>query len=70
LHEWLDGRGWVCQVRAAHRRPDVTGRPISIHGHVVRVFEEAGATRADIELAVVNEEGQPSVRGFAVVEFR
>lgn len=69
VHEWLDGRGWVCQVRAAHRRPDITGRPLSIQGHVARVFEERGKTRADIELAIVNEEGQPSVRGFAVVEF-
>lgn len=69
VHEWLGGRGWICQVRAAHRRPDITGRPITIAGHVVRVFDAYGQTRADIELAIVNEEGQPSVRGFAVVEF-
>ncbi|HEX6031892.1 MAG TPA: hypothetical protein VFY90_10715 [Tepidiformaceae bacterium] len=30
---------------------------------------EDDARRADLELAVINEEGQPSVRGFAVVEF-
>lgn len=69
LDEWLDGRGWICQVRAAHRRPDITGRPVTIAGRVARVFDEKGRTRADVELAVINEEGQPSVRGFGVVEF-
>ncbi|WP_322795010.1 hypothetical protein [Tepidiforma sp.] len=70
VEEWLDGRGWVRQVRAAHRRPDLTNRPISIVGRVARVYEEEGSRRADFELAVINEEGQPSVRGFAVVELR
>lgn len=70
VEEWLDGRGWVRQVRAAHRRPDLTNRPITIVGRVARVYEEDGGRRADLELAVINEEGQPSVRGFAVVELR
>ncbi len=69
LDEWLEGRGWICQVRAAHRRPDITGRAIVVTGRVARVYAESGRTRADIELAIVNEEGQPSVRGFGVVEF-
>lgn len=68
VEEWLGGRGWVRQVRAAHRRPDLVGRPVVIAGRVVRVYEEDGAQRADLELAIINEEGQPSVRGFAVVE--
>ena len=66
---WLGDSGWICQVRAAHRRPDLTNRPIDIVGRVARVYEEAGARRADLELAIINEDGQPSVRGFAVVEF-
>lgn len=69
VEEWLEGRGWVRQIRAAHRRPDLTGRRISIVGRVARVYAEGGASRADLELAMVNEEGEPSVRGFAVVEF-
>lgn len=69
LDEWLAGRGWVRQVRAAHRRPDITGQPVTITGQVARVYEEDGATRADVELAIVNGEGQPSVRGFAVIQF-
>ncbi len=68
VEEWLGGRGWIRQVRAAHRRPDLTGRPIAIVGRVVRVAAEEGRTVADLELAMVNEEGEPSVRGFAVVE--
>ncbi|MDZ7729436.1 MAG: hypothetical protein U5Q44_15275 [Dehalococcoidia bacterium] len=69
VHEWLDGRGRIIQVRAAHRRPDITGDPIAITGNVARVYEEGGEQRADLELVVVNKEGQPSVRAFAVVAF-
>ena len=70
VDEWLDGAGFIRQVRAANRRPDHKNNPVTIAGHVVRVYEEGGAKRADLEMAVINKEGQPSVRGFAVVEFR
>ena len=66
---WLGESGYVRQVRAAHRRPDLTNRPVTVAGRVARIYEEDGARRADLELAVVNEHGEPSVRGFAVVEF-
>lgn len=69
LDEWLAGEGFVRQVRAAHRRPDTPGDPIMITGRVARVYEEDGARRADLELVIINKEGQPSVRGFGVVEF-
>jgi hydroxyacyl-ACP dehydratase HTD2-like protein with hotdog domain len=69
VDEWLGDAGWIRQVRAAHRRPDRTNRPIDIAGRVARVYEEAGKRRADLELAIINEQGEPSVRGFAVVEF-
>lgn len=69
VDEWLGNAGWIRQVRAAHRRPDPTNRPIDIAGRVARVYEEGGKRRADLELAIINEQGEPSVRGFAVVEF-
>lgn len=69
VEEWLGGAGFVRHVRAAHRRPDIQGREITITGHVARVYEEDGKQRADLEMAVVNQDGQPSVRGFASVEF-
>ncbi len=69
VDEWLGDAGFVRQVRAAHRRPDLTNRPLTVAGRVARLYDEDGAKRADLELAVVNEDGQPSVRGFAVVEF-
>lgn len=68
LERWLDGRGFVRNVRAAHRRPDVQGDPIVIAGTVARVYEEDGATRADIDLAIINKRGEPSVRAFATVQ--
>lgn len=69
IDEWLGDAGFVREVRAAHRRPDLTARPITIAGRVARLYEEDGARRADLEIAIINEEGQPSVRGFAVVQF-
>lgn len=69
VEEWLGDAGFVKQVRAAHRRPDLQGREIVVAGHVARKYEEDGKKRADLELAVINEDGAPSVRGFAVVEF-
>lgn len=67
--EWLGDAGWIRQVRVAYRRPDITGRPIVIVGNVSRLYEEDGKRRADLELLMVNEDNQPSVRAFAVVEF-
>jgi hypothetical protein len=69
IDEWLGEAGFVREVRAAHRRPDLTARPITIAGRIARLYEEDNRRRADLEMAIINEEGQPSVRGFAVVEF-
>ncbi|MBA4181143.1 MAG: hypothetical protein C0506_11190 [Anaerolinea sp.] len=70
VEAWLGDAGFIRQVRAAHRRPDLTNRPITIAGRVARVYEEDGEQRADLEMAIMNQDGQPSVRGFAVVQFR
>lgn len=69
MDRWLAGRGFVREVRAAHRHPDLVGQPITIAGNVSRVYEEDGRPCADIEAAVLNEHGQPSVRAHVVVEF-
>lgn len=69
LEAWLGDAGHIKQVRAAHRRPDLAGNPIVITGRIARLYDEDGGRRADLEIAIVNGEGQPSVRGFAVVEF-
>jgi acyl dehydratase len=70
VEAWLGEAGFVRQVRAAHRRPDQTNRPIVVAGRVARVYDESGSRRADLEMTIINEDGQPSVRGLAVVEFR
>lgn len=70
VEAWLGDAGFIRQVRAAHRRPDLTNRPITVVGRVARVYEEDGAQRVDLEMGIVNESGELSVRGFAVVQFR
>jgi len=69
VERWLGDAGYVRAIRGAHRRPDVQGRTIQIGGTVARVYEEDGKKRADLELFIVNQDGQPSVRGFGTVEF-
>jgi len=68
VERWLDGRGFVRHVRASHRRPDIQGTPITITGNVTRLYEEDGHKRADLEVYIINERGEPSVRGFAIVQ--
>ncbi|MGK2964155.1 MAG: hypothetical protein ACSLFM_00960 [Tepidiformaceae bacterium] len=68
VEQWLDGRGFVRHVRAAQRRPDIQGDPITILGRVTRVYEEDGHPRADLEVFIQNTHGEPSTRGFAVVQ--
>lgn len=69
VDEWLGDAGFIRQVRAAHRRPDLTGDPITVTGRIARLFEENGRHQADIEMEITNKDGQPSVRGFASVQF-
>ncbi|MCC7364293.1 MAG: hypothetical protein IT303_07950 [Dehalococcoidia bacterium] len=69
VEQWLGDGGWVRQVRAAHRRPDTTGQPLVLTGRVARLYEEDGKRRADLEMVIINQGGEPSVRGFGVVEF-
>ena len=66
---WIGDAGWVVAVRAAHRRPDLQGKPVTVVGTVARLYDEGGRHRADLEMQIINDEGQPSVRGFATVEF-
>ncbi|HJP41408.1 MAG TPA: hypothetical protein QGF35_06855 [Dehalococcoidia bacterium] len=69
VEQWLEGDGWVRGVRAANRRPDVVGRPLTVTGRVVSHRDSDSIEQADIELTVTNESGQTTVRGFATVEF-
>lgn len=69
IEAWLGDAGFIRHVRAAHRHPDITNRPITVVGRVARIYEEDGARRADLEMVIQNEEGQPSVRGFGTVQF-
>ncbi|MCC7364091.1 MAG: hypothetical protein IT303_06935 [Dehalococcoidia bacterium] len=70
LDTWLGGAGFVRHVRTTHRRPDLTGRPMSIAGTVARIGEEGGQRLVDIEIVVVGSEGQPTVNGFGTVQLR
>jgi hypothetical protein len=67
--EWLGEAGYVRHVRAAHRQPDLSGSELRVAGRIARVFEEDGCRRADLELNLLNIQGQSTVRGFVTVEF-
>lgn len=47
----------VVVVRAAHRRPDLQGKPVTVVGTVARLYDEGGKCRAALELQIINQGG-------------
>lgn len=69
IERWLGDGGWVCHVRAAHRRPSILGQAIRSRCVVTRLYEHAGKARADLDIVLENEDGEGATRGSATVEF-
>ncbi len=68
LNEWTGQEGRVLSLRAAFRRPDVAGRPLTLAGRVVDMRRDDDG-RNIVELEVVTlAQGEPSVRANAQVE--
>lgn len=67
LSEWAGPDGQVVGLRAAFRRPDVAGRPLTLTGRVVDLRRDDDG-RNLVELEVVTlAQGEPSVRANAQV---
>lgn len=66
--DWAGAEGRLVSVRAAYKKPDIAGTPLSLVGTVVRKYEDDGRALVDLELAILTEEGQPSTQGAATVE--
>lgn len=66
---WAGGRGEVQAVRAAHRRPDLTGMPVTLHGAVSQVERAGDAHTVDCQIWIENQAGERSVIGSASVRF-
>ncbi len=63
---WLGGPDAIVRsVRAAHRRPDLTGTPITLRGTVSRIAEEDGARVVECEVWIENAAGERSAIGSA-----
>src|SRR5436189_98594 len=67
VREWAGPDAFLESVRAAHRRPDTPGRPITIAGTVTRVDDDTATRRIECELWIENAFGMRSVVGAAVV---
>lgn len=67
VSDWAGAKGRVRMVRAAYRRPDVAGRPLTIVGRVVDKRFEDGVGVVDLEVATLAN-GQPSVHVSVQVE--
>jgi len=67
VSRWAGAHGRVRMVRAAYRRPDVAGRPLTIVGRVVDKRLEDGIGVIDLEVATLAN-GQPSVHATVQVE--
>lgn len=67
VSNWAGTKGRVRMVRAAYRRPDVAGRPLTLVGRVVDKRFEEGVGVVDLEIATLAN-GQPSVHVSVQVE--
>jgi acyl dehydratase len=67
VRAWIGPDGYLESVRAAHRRPDTPGHPITIAGTVTRVDDVAATRRIECELSIENAFGMRSVAGATVV---
>jgi acyl dehydratase len=67
VSEWAGPDSNVRSIRAAFRRPDIAGRPLTLAGRVVDKREEDGKKVVELEVVTLAE-GQPSVRANVQVE--
>jgi len=67
VSDWAGTEGRVLSVRAAMRRPDVAGRPLTLSGRVVDVRQEDGHNIVELEVVTLAQ-GEPSVRSNVQVE--
>lgn len=69
LAAWAGREGAVHAIRCAHRRPDRTGRPLTVRGTVSHVAEEGDERRVDCEVWTENLLGERSVIASASLLF-
>ncbi len=67
LAAWAGPAGEVRSVRAAHRRPDLTARPITVRGAVNQVTVEDGRRLVNCDVWFENETAERSLIGSASV---
>jgi acyl dehydratase len=67
VSEWAGPGSNVRSIRAAFRRPDIAGRPLTLAGRVVDKREEDGKKVVELEVVTLAE-GEPSVRANVQVE--
>lgn len=61
VSDWAGVDSQVTNVRAAYRRPDVAGRPLTLSGRVVDKRQDGGRNVVELEVVTLAD-GQPSVR--------
>ncbi|HJP41726.1 MAG TPA: MaoC family dehydratase [Dehalococcoidia bacterium] len=68
LSDWAGLEGSVKSLRLAFRRPDIQQKPLILTGKIVDKRQEDGKNVVELELAMINDSGEPSVRATAAVE--
>ncbi|MFN0146593.1 MAG: MaoC family dehydratase [Dehalococcoidia bacterium] len=68
VSDWGGTASTMRSIRVAYRRPDVADKGLVYIGRVVDKRDEEGKGVIELEVTIVAEDGQPSVRGNAVVE--
>jgi acyl dehydratase len=69
VSNWLGHAGRIRKLSCQYRGMDVPDKEFVCTGKVVRKFEENGEKLVELELAAVNDQGQPTTPGQAIVAF-
>ena len=69
LNQWLNGVGKIRRLQFSNRKPDYQEETITFGGTITRKYEEAGQRFLDLEVSIMNEQNEQSVRGSATVQF-
>ncbi len=67
LTNWIGDEGFLRSLKVEIRRHNPVGDTVFIDGEVVRTYEEEGRHYAEIAQTAVNQDGELSVKGKAVV---
>jgi acyl dehydratase len=67
VREWAEPHGWLRHIKFQFRAMDIVGSTLTAWGTVAGLKEDNGYGVVDLDIGIVNQDGQQSTPGSAVV---